>query len=137
LPQRNFGQLKEGLSWLPKQGTNRFLHTFAPQKVTSLKERARNTSATGTLRDNRWPAIVKYVGTPNGIALAKAEAGITKRHLYKLERDGQLVFDPSPRNVANQRRRTTVVPANYAGMLPKRIHAFSNTLYTSMASKRR
>ncbi len=56
---------------------------------------AHSTSAEGTLRASRWAAIVKYSGLPNGVSLAKRESGVSKRHLYQLERHNQLRFNTS------------------------------------------
>jgi HNH endonuclease len=61
-----------------------------------LVPNARNLSRAGTKREARWPIIVKYDGDPNGVALAKRDGGVTKRHLHMLERHGLLRFNTSP-----------------------------------------
>lgn len=69
-----------------------------------LNPGATNTSGTDTKRASRWETIEKYSGRPGGIALAKKECGVTKRHLYKLERDQQLKFDTSEDHLQNPQR---------------------------------
>ncbi|MES2634836.1 MAG: DUF262 domain-containing protein [Pseudomonadota bacterium] len=59
-----------------------------------LLPEAKNSSRDGTLRAARWPVICKYSGVDGGIELAKREAGVTKRHLHQLERNGYLRFMP-------------------------------------------
>lgn len=61
---------------------------------------ARNVSRAGTLREGRWPTIAKYDGHPDGVAMAKRDGGVTKRHLHMLERQGHLRFNTSPEGTA-------------------------------------
>jgi hypothetical protein len=68
---------------------------------------ARNLSRGGTLREARWPTILKYDGDPRGVALAGSEGGVTKRHLHMLERHGMLRFNTSPKGNSGSAR---VVP---------------------------
>lgn len=57
---------------------------------------AQNTSRENTKRtQERWPVIVKYSGVPDGVRRVVAE-GVRKRHLWQVERHGQLFFDTSP-----------------------------------------
>ena len=60
-----------------------------------LVHSARNTSRSGTKRAARWATIEKYSGKPDGVSLVFKNGGVTKRHLWKLESDGQLAFDTS------------------------------------------
>ncbi len=56
---------------------------------------AKNTSREDSIRSReRWPLIVKFNGDAHGVAKVVA-AGVTKRHLWQVERHGQLVFDTS------------------------------------------
>lgn len=57
---------------------------------------AHNVSRRGTKREARWPTVVKYDGHADGVALAKHDGRVTKRHLHMLERNGCLRFDTSP-----------------------------------------
>jgi predicted HNH restriction endonuclease len=56
---------------------------------------AKNTSREDSIRSReRWPLIVEFNGDAQGISKV-VSAGVTKRHLWQLERHGQLVFDTS------------------------------------------
>lgn len=66
-------------------------HVLTAKSYTLLPD-AHNISRPGTLRASRWSTIVKYDGHPNGISLARREAGVTRRHFYMLERRGQLTL---------------------------------------------
>ena len=103
---------------MPAERSNQSLppHVLAATSYT-LIPKAMNTSGAGTLRAGRWPAIRKFSGLLNGIALAKQHGGVTKRHLHKLERDGQLRLNTSQgasTGNAHSRRRRTVDVARAA-----------------------
>jgi predicted HNH restriction endonuclease len=73
---------------------------------------AKNTSKPGSLRAKRWPTVSKYSGHPNGIELAGREGGVTKRHLFRLEIQGQLNLNTSPKQAISvaQAGKTTTEP---------------------------
>jgi predicted HNH restriction endonuclease len=66
----------------------------------TLSADARNISRPGTIRESRWPTIEMFSGHPNGVLLANREGGVSRRHLYMLERNGLLRFDTSASLVA-------------------------------------
>jgi predicted HNH restriction endonuclease len=55
-----------------------------------------NTSRKESTRAGRWETVVKFSGHPDGVALARREGGVTPRHLYTLERQGQVRLNTSP-----------------------------------------
>jgi predicted HNH restriction endonuclease len=56
---------------------------------------AKNASHEDSIRSReRWPLIVRFSGDPDGIAKVVA-GGVTKRHLWQVERHKQLIFDTS------------------------------------------
>jgi len=76
-----------------------------------LVDNPTNTSRTESLRFTRWETIVKYSGHPNGVALARQEGGVSRRHLYTLERQGQLRLNTSPsRPIISTKAHVSVPP---------------------------
>jgi len=67
-----------------------------------LVAKPQNTSRQGSKRHARWETIVKYSGHADGVALAQQEGQVSKRHLYTLERQGQLLLNTSPSQVDSQ-----------------------------------
>jgi HNH endonuclease len=56
-----------------------------------------NTSRESSIRAGRWETVLKFSGHRDGVALARREGGVSKRHLYTLEHQGQLRLNTSPK----------------------------------------